>query len=1607
MNRQTNILMAVVAMMATLVTSPSRAQSDIPADYAAIIGTTAGTVSDGYGSPGSIPIHGRASFPVLVDANNVPAVGAGRYGDGVSQTAARAVAASHTGFFNTSGTTTTSQLFINSVLWVSRKSTPSTITVGANNSTVRSFFSARGYLTKAITTSMSTAATDLSGCDVFVGNFHDGFTASAITQIQTFAANGGGVVVCSTPWALSTQAYNDAQAVLGPFGLSVSGSGTAASTFTVAASSYPLYHSALIALDMLNQEKQGQITMTLAEKTVAAGAVDRTIAVRPNEASVNAGLSTLSAAYGTIQVTAAQPLVKANKPVEAMLARYQSSQFDAMTAAQLIAHPSASDWPGAPAAGSPVSRTYSVNGNVPTDFYMNQGNRGRRIETRLYAAPGATITVTIPGALVSAGLTVQIGCHIDENFHLDQWNRFPKVTRSVALTQATTQTGSVFGGLVWIVLPAGANLGTFDVTVSGALEAPCFQLGVDTDATWNATLKNNPGAWGCIMTNNVSSYGNTPAMTVYVSRAQLQKVSNPTAVAQHWKNAVETSDFYMGYGAFRKRGESALSDRDIVAGGGHAGYPVMMAYGDSDVLVNDALTAGDWGYYHELGHTFQDDFDGNYGIATHGEVDVNLVPGLLYNHVHNRTCWDGNIHSTFNGSNREADRAAFLAQPAASQTWTNACGRATGYDFYFNIAEAFGWSAYRTALTRLMTYLQDPAGSTDTELKNLSSSDPNYKRNRFYLLFCDATGRNLDSYFQRYGLGVVGKGYEITQSVKDLVAGKGYPVWTDNSPIDSVSNPGTLQVPENFAPGSVLADLDAVDVEEPGTIWTWTITSGNADGRIVIDQRTGQLKIGGAGLNYEQASSYTLSIQVQDNGVPRNSATRTVTVNVSNVVEQPSAASFTVLNATSAMSAGTILGQAIAPDSTRSLVSTSITSGNGSGAFAVNAAGQLVLQSPAALPATSLITVIVSATDSGGATGSAAVRVLVNGTPGLREQRWSGTTNFDNNSWTGTPNFTGNLTSGTTTQNVADNYSRRLLGWIVPPATGEYTFWIASDDASRFYLGSDSTEASRVQLSSVGGWTNFQDFDANTSQRSIPVTLVGGQAYWLEAQQAEGGGGDHVSVAWQGPGISTRAVIAGAYLIPNQSGITITGQLPRSPVFTVNPINGANATAGSAYSGSIGSSASDPDAGDTITYSKLSGPAWINVASNGTLSGTPTAGDVGANSFSVGATDSTAMTTSAVLNITVLSGGGTLPSGWTGGDIGSVGLAGSASESGGTYTISGSGADIWNTADAFQYVSQSLTGDGEIRARVTSQTNTHQWAKAGVMIRESTAANSAHGMMVITPGNGFAFQYRTMTGGTSSHTAGPALNAAPNNWVRLTRSGTLLTAYVSANGTAWTQVGTATISMASTVRAGLAVTSTNNSALSTATFDNVTVTPYPAPWLTSDIGSPGLAGRAEYFNNTHTVMGAGTLGGTTDSYRYVYQSLSADGSIVARVSALQNTGTSARVGVMIRDNLTNNAAMASLSVNGSGAWRWQRRTTAGGSVSTTNSSSGTAPNLWVRLVRSGNTITASRSTNGTSWTTIGSVTITMATNCYVGLEVASGSTTTTNTSSFDNVTVVP
>ncbi len=173
-------------------------------------------------------------------------------------------------------------------------------------------------------------------------------------------------------------------------------------------------------------------------------------------------------------------------------------------------------------------------------------------------------------------------------------------------------------------------------------------------------------------------------------------------------------------------------------------------------------------------------------------------------------------------------------------------------------------------------------------------------------------------------------------------------------------------------------------------------------------------------------------------------------------------------------------------------------------------------------------------------------------------------------------------------------------------------------------------------------------------------------------------------------------------------------------------------------------------------------------------------------------------------------------------DIGNPSPAGSlSSPSEGAFSIAAGGSDIWGASDQFTYAHQTLNGDGEIIAQIKSITGGHSsWAKAGVMIRESLAANSKHAMTVDTSGNGISFQRRTSTGGTSGHTTPGEFTA---DWVKISRTGNLFTGSYSLDGMSWTEIGSVSIVMADPIYIGLAVTSHQNGTAATAEFENVSI----------------------------------------------------------------------------------------------------------------------------------------------------------------------------------------
>jgi regulation of enolase protein 1 (concanavalin A-like superfamily) len=208
------------------------------------------------------------------------------------------------------------------------------------------------------------------------------------------------------------------------------------------------------------------------------------------------------------------------------------------------------------------------------------------------------------------------------------------------------------------------------------------------------------------------------------------------------------------------------------------------------------------------------------------------------------------------------------------------------------------------------------------------------------------------------------------------------------------------------------------------------------------------------------------------------------------------------------------------------------------------------------------------------------------------------------------------------------------------------------------------------------------------------------------------------------------------------------------------------------------------------------------------------------------------------------------PQDWTSEDVSALTLwfrghrppVGSISYGAGRYTMTAAGTDIWNVPgpinqtffhDEFHFAYKRLNGEAQITAKVEKVAYTHEWAKAGVMIRnkefdsDTPDESSAHVMVVVTPAQGIAFQYRAERGGDS--TSVQDANFSAPHWVRLTRSGNTFTAEHSGDNITWLPVGQAEESyveiptMNADTYIGLVLTAHDALATCEAVFSNVNV----------------------------------------------------------------------------------------------------------------------------------------------------------------------------------------
>lgn len=409
-----------------------------------------------------------------------------------------------------------------------------------------------------------------------------------------------------------------------------------------------------------------------------------------------------------------------------------------------------------------VGRTVTVDLNRP--FWHSTG---------LYAPPGEPVTLEVPEELAGRGLRVQVGCHTDTLYHLERLLRSPEIAKEFGIEAARTTVANPFGGLIYIVVPAryeGKEIHTpayggpasfhwvdpivaepapVKVRITGAVEAPRYVKGVTSLREWKKARR--------IEVPFAELAGDL--MVMQVPAADVRELDKPDEVVEFWDEVMRHQADLAGW-----EGELIpmyfTLDRQISAGGGHSGYPIM-AYADwsgSLLKIAEVREKGTWGPYHELGHNHQ--WSDGWTFQGQGEVTVNLFS--LYCNM-KMSGWkiglndteptDDWLRVTSRKYHLEALRKVFSRDPKVPGKWDEA-DVAQRLLFHVQLIDAFGWEPVKKVIR---SYRENPGYPSSEERRG----------GEYMVRFSRAVGRNLHPFFRGWGIAMP---EGIEEQVKDMPA---------------------------------------------------------------------------------------------------------------------------------------------------------------------------------------------------------------------------------------------------------------------------------------------------------------------------------------------------------------------------------------------------------------------------------------------------------------------------------------------------------------------------------------------------------------------------------------------------------------------------------------------------------------------------------------------------------------------------------------------------------------------------------------------------------------------------------------------------------------------
>jgi hypothetical protein len=364
--------------------------------------------------------------------------------------------------------------------------------------------------------------------------------------------------------------------------------------------------------------------------------------------------------------------------------------------------------------------------------------------------------------------------------------------------------------------------------------------------------------------------------------------------------------------------------------------------------------------------------------------------------------------------------------------------------------------------------------------------------------------------------------------------------------------PERFQIAENSAAGSPVGTIIPRNAHPPGTT-AYAITGGNPDSAFAIDPNSGTVTVANRNaLDFERLSTrwddpatIEFFVTITNAADPALTEILRTVVTVTNVNEAPTVAVETIkILEHTAIGSRISTVDFIDPDRF-DRATFSITGGNSGGLFSIDpTTGDVTVAADISVPQNTAINLTIQAADQGTPplTATADLAITVIHIAGDYQPGRIARTYFENIPGNTVASLTGNLRfpnkpdseeflTSLDAASHGDNFGSTIRGYLIPPATGSYRFWLASDDASDLRIGSNASPASATVRASASGWMERYAWTNNPAQQSAAINLVEGQPYYIEVRHKESTASDHVAVAWSGPGIM-RQVISGLFLAP-------------------------------------------------------------------------------------------------------------------------------------------------------------------------------------------------------------------------------------------------------------------------------------------------------------------------------------------------------------------------------------------------------------------------------------------------------------------------------------------